>query len=233
MNKVLFVLPFLMFGLISPVFAEKNNGTGTQTGVQIQQQMQQQAQTTIVPTGVQTKNQNQVKTQSKNEDSQLQVETQEQEGLKESTSGGSQNRNVNAVLNMSEVAKYVQLLLQVRTAGGIGDQVREIAREQNQAQDQIQEQLNKLESRSKLARLLTGTDYNAIRNLKTQLVQNQLRIEQLEQLQNQLSNQGEVTMVQETIRILTEQNVILQDKINLEEKYGSLFGWFFRLFAKQ
>ena len=62
--------------------------------------------------------------------------------------------------------------------------------------------------------------------------QNRLRIHQLEQLQNQLTNQSDITMVQETIQALIDQNVVLQDRINFEEKSSSLLGWFFRLFAK-
>lgn len=169
-----------------------------------------QANISPSPTGNQVKNQNQVNTQG--------------EGL--------QTRNQNAIENMSEVAKQVQLLLQTRTSGGIGEQVRLIAQEQNQAQTQIQDQINKLNSKGKLARFLTGTNYGATKNLKQQLEQNQLRIEQLEQLQNQLSNQGDIAMVQETIQALIQENTSLQELITAEEKTFGLFGWLFKFFAK-
>lgn len=233
MKKLIFILPvFLAFGLVLPVFAAKNNGAGAQTGQQTQQQTQQQLQISASPTGNQVQNQNQVNTQNQGDDSQLQVNTQEQESLGDGQGEGLQNRNQNAIQNMSEVAKQVQQLLQVRTTGGIGEQVRQIAQEQNQAQTQIQEQLNKLGSKGKLAKLLTGTDYGAVKNLKQQLEQNRLRIRQLEQLQNQLSNQGDITMVQETIQALIQENTSLQERIIAEEQTKSLFGWFFRLFAK-
>lgn len=232
MKKLMFILPvFLAFGLILPVFAAKNNEAGAQN-TNTGQQVQQQPKASPSPTGNQVQNQNQVKTQNQGEDSQLQVNTQEQENLGEGQGEGLQNRNQNAVQNMSTVAQKVQELLQIRTTGGIGEQVRQVAREQNQAQTQIQEQLNKLESKGKLARLLTGTDDGAVKNLKQQLVQNQLRIKQLEQLQNQLSNQGDITMVQETIQALIQENTSLQDRITAEEQTRSLFGWLFRLFAK-
>jgi len=229
------VFVFALLFVAMPVFAA-NNGAGTQGTAGTQQgtttQTQQKLQTSPSPTGSQVQNQNQVKTQNQNEDSQLKVNTQEQESLGEEQGTGSQNRNQNAVQNMSEVAKQVQQLLQVRTTGGIGEQVRQIAKEQNQAQTKIQEQLKQLDTKGKLARFLTGTDYGVVKNLKTQLEQNLLRIEQLTQLQNQLSNQGDITTVQETIQALTNQNTTLQDKINLEEQSGSLFGWLFKLFAK-
>jgi len=169
--------------------------------------------------GNQVQNQNQVKTLNQGEDLQLQVNTQEQENLEEGTK------------NMGEVATQVQQLLQLGTTGGIGEQVRTIAQAQNQAQTQIQEQLDKLESKGKLARLLTGTDYSAVKNLKTQLEQNQLRIQQLTQLQNQLINQSDITAVQETIQALVLENTSLQDRISAEEQTRSLFGWLFRLIS--
>lgn len=233
MKKLIFILPvFLAFGLVLPVFAAKNNEVGAQTGQQIQQQAQQQLPISASQTGNQVQNRNQVNTQNQGEDSQLQVNTQEQENLGEGQGEGLQNRSQNAVQNMSEVAKQVQQLLQARTTGGIGEQVRQIAQEQNQAQTQIQAEFKKVESRGKLFKLLVGSDYQALKNLQKQTEQNQLRIQRLAQLQNQLTNQGDITMVQETIQALAEQNTTLQDRINLEEQSGSLLGWLFKLFAK-
>jgi uncharacterized protein YeeX (DUF496 family) len=80
--------------------------------------------------------------------------------------------------------------------------------------------------------MLIGSDYQALKNVQKQIEQNQLRIQQLEQLQNQLTNQSDIAIVQETIQALTEQNISLQDRINLEEQSGSLFGWLFKLLSK-
>lgn len=213
---------------VIPVLAVKNNEIGQQN----QQQNQQRNQVYSSPAGNMIQNQNQVQTQNQGEDSNLQVNTQEQENLSAGQGKGLQNRSQNAIENMSDTARQVQQLLQVGAVGGIGDQVREIAREQNQAQNQIQSELNKLQSKGKFARLLTGTDYKAVKNLKQQLVQNQLRITQLENLQNQLSNQGDITMVQETIQAIIQENTSLQERITEEEQAKSIFGWLFRLFIK-
>ncbi len=226
MKKLLYVIPVLVvFGLASTVYAA-SNGAGAQTG----QQTQQLLYTSPSPTGNQVRNQ--VTTQNQGEDSQLQINTQEQASLGGEPEEGSQNRNLNAVQNMSEVAKQVQALLQVRTSGGIGDQVRLIAREQNQAQTRIQEQLDKLESKGKLARFLTGTNFEAIKSLEQQILENQLRIQELTTLATQLTYQSDITMVQETIQALIQENTSLQDKIAAEVQTRSLFGWLFRLFAQ-
>lgn len=206
MKKLIFILPvFLALGLVLPAFAA---------------------------TGQPVQNQNQVKTQNQGEEQQIQVQTEEQENLGEGQGEGLQNRNQNAIENMSEVAKQVQRLLQVRTTGVIGEQIRQVAQEQNQAQTQIQEQINKLEAKGRLARLLSGTDYGAVKNLKAQLEQNQLRIRQLEQWQNQLANQGDITLIQAMIQALVQENTSLQARITAEEQTKSLFGWLLKLLAK-
>jgi hypothetical protein len=217
MKKLLLILPVLLvFGLALPVIAANNGGMGIQNG----QQIQQQVHASSSPTG------NQV--QNRGEDTQL---NNQEEGQENGLGEGLQTRSQTAIQNMSEVAKQVQLLLQTRTTGGIGEQVRQIAREQNQAQTQIEEQLNKLESKGKLARFLTGTDYKALKNLKQQLNENQLRIEQLTKLQTQLSNQSDITMVQATIEALIQENISLQERIAAEEQTRSMFGWLFKLFS--
>lgn len=228
MKKLVLILSILLtFVIVIPVFAANNN-TNAQTGQQVQQQLQVSAS----PTGIQVQNRNQVNTQNQGKDSQLQVNNQEQENLGEGQGEGLQIRNQNAVQNMSEVAKQVQQLLQVRTGGGIGEQVRQIAQDQNLAQTQIEEQLEKLESKGKFARFLTGTDFGAVKNLKQQIEQNQLRIEKLTELQNQLINQSDITNVQETIEALIQENISLQEIISAEEQIKSMFGWLFRLFAR-
>ncbi|MFH1832775.1 MAG: hypothetical protein ABH816_01220 [Candidatus Levyibacteriota bacterium] len=235
---MIFVLPaFLFFGLFPPVFVAKNNEAGAQNtniGQQVQQQnqTQQQLKDSTSPTGNQVKNQNQVQTQNQGEDKQIQTQNQEQESLGDGQGEGLQNRNQKAVQSMSMVAQKAQELLQIRTTGGIGEQVKQIAQEQNQAQTQIQAEFKKVESRGKLLKLLIGSDYQALKNMQKQMEQNQLRIQQLEQLQNQLTNQGDIIMVQETIQALTEQNTALQDSVNLEEQSGSLLGWLFKLLVK-
>ena len=206
-NISVLVVVIVLASFGSSVFAAKNSDVGgqnTTTG-----QAQQQIIASPSPTGYQVKNQ--VSTQNQGEASQLRVNTQEQ---------------------MGTVAAQVQGLLEVRTTGGIGEQVRQIAQEQNQAQDQLQTELGKVESRKGFLKSLIGPDYQALKNMQKQMEQNQLRIQKLEQLQNQLTNQGDITMVQATIQALTEQSTTLQDRINLEERSGGMFGWLFKLFVR-
>ncbi|HUV42715.1 MAG TPA: hypothetical protein VMY36_02295 [Patescibacteria group bacterium] len=156
------------------------------------------------PQGNQVQNQNQVQTQNQGEETQLQVATQHMEQL----------------MDMEGLNEEV------------GSQVRNIAQEQVQTQTQTQTQLNKLESRSGLMKKLFGPDYGAIKNLKQQMEQNQLRIRQLTQLQNQVANQADETQLEEAIQALVEQNTSLEEQIQAEEQVGSIFGWLIRLFYR-
>lgn len=232
MNKLLILITTVAFLSVNTLVYAAKNETGSQgLGQSTVTQGQQQITTPPSSTGSQIKNQNEVQTQNQGEDSQIKTNTQEQES-KETTKSASP-RSETAKENMSNVSQKVEELLTTQTEkGGIGEQVRQIAQEQKQAQDQIQTDLGKVDSRKGLLKLLIGPNYQALKSMQKQMEQNQLRIQQLEQLQNELTNQGDITMVQETIQALTEQNTALQNRINLEDQSGSLLGWFFKLFTK-
>jgi hypothetical protein len=176
--------------------------------------------------------QNQVKTQNLGDDQQLQVETREQEGTQSGRGEGLETRSQTAVQNMSTVAQKVQEMLQLKTTGGIGDQVRQIARDQNQAQTQIQEHLDKIESKGGLAKFFFGPDYKALSDAQKLLEQNRLRIQELQQLHTQLKNTGDQTVIQAAIQALEQQNVSLQNKLDTENKTFSLFGWLAKILTR-
>ncbi|MFA5136183.1 MAG: hypothetical protein WC489_02220 [Patescibacteria group bacterium] len=184
--------------------------------------------------GKQVQNQNQIQTQNQGDEKQLQTQTKEEEqtGTMQQTSIESQNRSQNAQEHISSVAAQVQKLQMLRTEGGVGEEVRQIAQDQNKAQDIIGQNVEKLNSRGRLKKLLLGTDYHAIKSINTEIEQNQLRIARLEQIQTRLTNQDDTTMIQATIQSLVNQNTALQEQIQAEEQTKSMFGWIFRFFAK-
>lgn len=133
----------------------------------------------------------------------------------------------------SEVAKYVQELLKSSTApGGIGSQVRVVAKAQNDSQVRIEKQLNKLLSRGRLAKLLIGSDSNALSDLQTQLEQTQQRIRELEQMRNQGLNSGEQFTLDAAVNALNKQVNDLQETLKEEGKTPSIFGWLLKRITK-
>ncbi len=178
---------------------------------------------------------NQVETKNQGEDSQLMIETKEETntGAASDTSKKDSPRNEMAQEKMSEVSKQVEELLGNKTMkGGVGEQVREIATKQKMAQEQVKTQLDQVESRKGLLKSLLGPDYKALKSVESQVKANQLRIEELVNLQAELTDAEEIAMIEETILSLTEQNTQLQDTITSESQAKSMFGWLFKYFAK-
>lgn len=243
MKKLLSIASIFALLLVAvPVFAANNGsgaqGTGSQQGTT--NQTQQRSQTSLVPTDNMIQNQNQVKTQNEGEDSQIKTNTQEQEsqgdGQETPSQGmpkGTSPRSATAQEHMSNVASKVEELLTTKTMQkGIGQQVKVIAQEQKTAQEKAQIELKKIDNRKGLLKSIIGPDFTALKNMQKVMEQNQLRIQQLTQLQNKLTNQDDITQVQEMIKTLTDQNTALQEKINLEEQSGSLLGWLLKIFVK-
>lgn len=174
-------------------------------GVQQQNKVQDpttHVSATVTPKGDQIQNENQIQTQNQGEETQLMVATQQMQKL----------------MDMEGLT------------GEVGTKIRTLAQEQVQAQTQIQTQLNKLESKSNFMKKLFGPDFGAIKNLNQQVEQNRLRIQELQQLQNQVTNQADKTKLQEAIQTLLNQNTSLQEQVRAEEKVGSIFGWLVKLF---
>lgn len=160
------------------------------------------------------------------------VENDKDSGQAKDQSKSISPRNETARKHMSIVAQKVEdLLTTQRVKRGIGEQVSVVAKEQQQAQEETEDQLDELEARPDWARRLIGPNYKAIVNLNRQLERNQERIQKLEKLKAQITSQIDKTQVNETIDALTKHDSALQEYLNSEEKTASLLGWFFRMFA--
>jgi len=225
--SVLVISLFILPAVVLAQGSQQGQSQGTQQQDKIQDPTIHDEET-VVPQGNQI--QKQVNTQNAGEDSQLNVNTQESFKTNEE-SQGSQSRSENARLNMSIVAEKVEeLLSDEKIQGGIGQEIKEIAQNQKQSQGDIEGQLNKLESRQGLTKKIFGADRRAIKNIKQQIEQNQLRIQQLQELQNQVVNQADEAQIKELVQVLVTQNIALEEQIQAEEQVGSVFGWLLKLF---
>ncbi len=227
---------------VSLVYAAKNDsgsqGTGQAVETPTVQAQQKRLYTPPSPTGIQEQNQNQVKTQNQGEEQKMQVKTQEQESQNDENMGQGKSkveasRNADAQENMSIVAQKVEDLLTIQTPqGGIGEQVKRIAQDQKQSQEQIQMELEKFDNRKGLLKSLIGPDFAALKNMQKQMEQNQLRIQELEQTKLQLTSESDAAIVQAAIQAMIDQNTNLTDVVATEEQSRSMFGWLFRMFVR-
>ena len=196
---------------------------------------------------------NQVKTQNAGENTQLQVNTQEMvETGKEMIEAGEKilkdneealeagkkmikayGKSDNARQHMDVVAEKVEELLSDENGQGrIGQQVKEIAAQQKQAQGVTEKQLDKLESRWGITKKLFGANRKAIQSLKQQMEQDQIRMRQLQQLQIQTTNQADRDQIQAMVQALIEQDTSLSEQIYTEEQSKGMFNWFTKLFTR-
>jgi uncharacterized protein YaaQ len=143
------------------------------------------------------------------------------------------NRGGLAEEHRSEVSKFVQTLLDnADRTGGIGQQVRVIAREQASTSSTTTDAIEKIEKRSGLKTFLIGSDYENIGKLRSEMVQTRNRIEQLKGELSRVSTSTDKIVLEEEIKNMEQLQNRLQDFVTDNENKFSLFGWVVRMFGK-
>jgi len=253
-NKILMAgvltMTFALAGNAYAVGQNSNSGTGTGNQVQQQTQTANQGETNQIQvqnseqvqaganavTGTQTQQQTQQKLQDgtgagsqvQNQDETNQIQTSEQQG----TQIGNKSGSAVAEQRRSKVANAVQEMLQVADRNsGIGQQVKTIAQTQTQNQEKLETSLQKVQSRSDFAKFFVGPNYGEISNAKKILEQNKEQIKQLNQVKNQLANQGDQQTLTEQIKMLEQANLEIENSLGTAQKGFSLLGWMFRMFS--
>lgn len=228
MKKTFIVAFLLMFGLVVQTQAVGNNSNqGTKAG---------QTDTTVqgqTGNAIQTNEQNKVMNQGES----TQIQTQEQntiqaqDGTVEKTNKGKSSSNPSEQ-RRSQVANAVQAMFQVADQnGGIGQQVRTIAQNQNQNQVKLEQNVEKIQSRGGFAKFFVGPNYGEIKNAQKTLEQNREQIRQLNQIGTQLSNQGDQRQLTKQIRILEQVSQEIETLLTDAQSGFSLFGWLNKLIS--
>lgn len=152
-----------------------------------------------------------------------------------STSTPGQEKNhfgqINAAEHRSAVANFVQALLKTAssTEGGIGKQVRIIAREQNHVNTTTAETIEKIQTRNKIKTFLIGSDYKNLGALRSEIVQTRNRIEQLNRV---MGKKASTTEMQTELQTMEQEQTKIENFVKAQEGKFSLFGWFVKLFKK-
>lgn len=139
---------------------------------------------------------------------------------------------VTAQEHRSVVANFVQTLLKAadREKGGLGEQVRIIAQQQNQAEATTTEAITKVEKRNKIATFLFGSDYKNLGALRSEIVRTRNRIQQLTNFMTQAKNASSTSEIQSQIQIMEQEQSKIENFIQTQENKFSLFGWLAKLF---
>lgn len=184
-------------------------------------------------------NTNTIQVQNQGEDQQLEVVNQQQQESGDATTGGRKsdvsiaNRGATASEHLSIVAQQVDNLLSFPDRrGGIGDQVRVIAEEQEQIQERVRESLEQLENRPRFMVKLFGPNYQAISRLQATIEQNEQLVEELLILQENALYPAEKEDLGSAITALEQQNTLLFQQIQLSSGDNGFLGWVFRFFSQ-
>ncbi|MFA6048152.1 MAG: hypothetical protein WCV59_03955 [Parcubacteria group bacterium] len=228
MKKTLLVAILLMFGLVAQTQAvSTNSNQGTKAG----QADAATVQGNQAGNAVKTKEQNAVKNQGES----TQIQTQEQNAVETKDSAKDKTKNskgqFNAESHRSAVATFVQSLLTVADReGGIGQEVKVIAQQQNDIKNRTSDLINAVENRNKVKTFFIGTSYKNLGELRSQMVQTRNQIEQLKQLAEKAENEGDRTELQNQIQVLELEQTNINNFITQNESKFSLFGWAVKLF---
>jgi hypothetical protein len=138
---------------------------------------------------------------------------------------------ISADNHRSVVAAFVRSLLAVADReGGIGQEVRVIAQEQNDTKERAADLINAVEKRSKIKTFFIGTSYKNLGELRSQMVAARNQIEQLKRLAEKAENPQDKAELQTQIQALEQQQARIDSFITSDESKFSLFGWAVKMF---
>ncbi len=116
--------------------------------------------------------------------------------------------------------------------GGIGDEVREVAREQASSSEHIAEAMGKIEARGALMTFLFGADFKNIGELRSELATTENHIEQLMKVKSDAVSADVKAGIDAQITALQKANADANAFVQAHEETFSIFGWFAKLFSR-
>ncbi len=156
------------------------------------------------------------------------------------TSSAAKNKNTtsthetaSSTPNKSTVATFVNSLHMVANReGGIGAEVRKIARSQNDSASSTARAMAHVDNRTSVKTFFAGSDYRNLGVLRSEIASTTNNITRLAALLNRTidpASRAELTL---QLNALQAENMKIEAYIKAHENKFSLFGWFARLFVK-
>lgn len=143
------------------------------------------------------------------------------------------NGQITSLEHRSTVASFVQSLLEVADReGGIGAEVREIAKTQNDSATTTTSAMVKVEDRGSFRTFLLGSDYKNLGVIRSELATTSNNIARLKSILDKTTNTADRVELNTQIQALEANQVKVDAYVNEHEGTFSLFGWFVKLFAK-
>lgn len=145
---------------------------------------------------------------------------------------GNLSRSKRVEERMGDVAKRVKEILEEREAkGGIGELVREVAREQSESHATLSARLAKIKSRPGAVRWLLGHDRQNLMDLKKDATAIDQRIAKIEAGLDSMSEEERETAL-DLVEDLKTQRTELLATVEEKDSEFSVVGWFKKLFGQ-
>lgn len=145
----------------------------------------------------------------------------------------NQNQESQGEQRRSRVANAVQEMLAVAERNsGIGQQIRTIAQNQNQEQEEIENALEVTKKRSVVVKFFIGPNYKELKKVEDRIENHKNRLEEFKGLRAQLGNSADAEVLTQQIQTMEQIGAELENEVNQEKQGISLFGWLFRWMAK-
>ena len=147
-------------------------------------------------------------------------------------SSGAQVKNAGEA-RRSQVANAVQAMIQVaERSGGVGEQIRVIAQNQNKNQQEMEAGLEKVQTRNKAMKFLFGPNYKQVRAVESKMEAYSGEIEKLKAAAEQLVGLADQEVIAEQIAVMEQAGEELQAELDSQQKGFSLFGWLAKMLVK-
>ncbi len=111
----------------------------------------------------------------------------------------------------------------------VAEEMEEVAGETEKVQDETVEAINQVEKQNKFKKLLIGTDYKNLGQLRSSLVQNRNQIRQLARLSGVTEDEETQDIIEKQLTVLMQERERIKAVITENESGFSLLGWAFRL----
>ncbi len=111
-----------------------------------------------------------------------------------------------------------------------GEEIREIAYEQEKSASTTVHTIKKIEHRNKIQTFLFGTDYKNLGALRSDIVQTRNRLDKLDKLAEGLQNATDTLKIQVQSQTMEQEMTKLENFIKEQENKFSLFGWLIKMF---
>jgi cell division protein FtsB len=161
------------------------------------------------------------------------VETFKLDDEEASSTEDKSNKKFDAEEHRSATAIFVQSLLNVANReGGIGDEVRVIAKTQNESASTTAKAVTEVENRGKVQTFFFGSDYKNLGQLRSEIVTTKNNIDQLKKIQAKAKLESDKTELEAQIKTLEDSQTKVDNFVKDHENTFSLFGWFFKMFSK-